>query len=392
MSAVTDVQRYTDLSSTELVRDVEPLLSLILTKFPIMQYIPMGGTPAAQHEHEWFDDQIVQRTSTLTANITAHLALATGITISVADGTIFKVNDQVTIDEIRSVYEITSIATNDLTCTEIRDIALASDAGNTKTIKYNRAVNEITKYDDVGFEGARIGANIKNFTQIFRFDAQVSESEQESARLGGVYTSQDLYSNAVARGFETIAWEFYQAAILGIGQKRTGSVNGFMKGIREFIDVSGGNVEVASGALTLALLNSLSEKIYDDMSALDQLIMVLSTKQNQTLANLDATAIRYNDPQPARAIGNNVAAFIPNISGSNGINVLVDPNLPPDEVWFLDTSRIGMIPLGSRTFKLNNAQTPGTTALQGFIEGEYTLKVRNGSQAHGIIRGLDVPT
>ena len=221
-------------------------------------------------------------------------------------------------------------------------------------MKYNRSVNEITAYGDVGFEGAELGDNIKNFTQIFRYDAQVSESQQESARRGGVYTTQDLYSNAVTRGFEVIAWEFYQAAILGIGQKRTGSVNGFMKGIREFIDVTDGNVEVASGALTLELLNSLSEQVYDDMSALDQLVMVLSTKQNQVLAGLDANAVRYNDPQPTRAIGSNVAEFIPNISGSNGISVLVDPNLPPDEVWFLDTSRISMIPLGSRTFNINN--------------------------------------
>jgi hypothetical protein len=366
------------------------MLSLVLTKFPIMRYIPFGSDAADQHEHEWFDDQITQKTSTLTADIAAHGALATGITVTVADGTVFKIGDRVVVDQLRPAYEITNIVTNTLTVKEIRNIALAAPAGDTFTIKYNRAVSEITAYGDVGFQGARVGDNVKNYTQLFRYDVQVSDSAQEMAKRGSVYTVDDLYANGIRRGFETLAWELYEAATVGVGQKRTSSLNGFMNGLRQYIDVSDGNVVEASGALTLAYLNNCAKLIYDDMSMLDQLVMAIPTVQNQKMAALDSNAIRYNDPQPTRAIGSNVAEFIPDISGSDGIPVIVDPNMPQDEIWFLDTSRIKLIPLGSQTFRFKDQQTQGTTAAQGYINGEYTMVVRNGKEAHGIVRGLSV--
>ena len=105
--SLTDVQQYPTLTSTELVRDVEPFLDLILKNYPVMSLLTVGGTPCVNHTHEWFDDIIEQQTTTLTANITAHAASATGITITLTDSSIFQVGDQVYIETLDPIYEVT---------------------------------------------------------------------------------------------------------------------------------------------------------------------------------------------------------------------------------------------------------------------------------------------
>lgn len=395
--ALDNVQQYPEVVAPYFVRDVEQLVSVILTKFPIMNYIPLGGgAPILRNTHEWFDDQITQQTDTLAANVTAHAASATGLSITVTDDTIFIIGDQLLIGTFKPVYQVTAKpGSNVLTCNEIRGVALASDAGNGDVVKYNRAVKELTNYSDSdreGFKGARLGTQAENFTQMFRKDIQVSEHEIKSARATGIYgltPERDLWANAEARALETIAWELYEAATLGIGIARTTtSTIGFMNGLRQYIDVSGGNVISSSGALTTTQLDNCTRLIFDDMSDLSQLVLVMPTGQNQALKALDPNSITYNDPQPTRMVGFNVGTYIPNIANSRGIPIIVEQNMPIDEVWLIDRSRVRLAAFFESVMRTVRANSPGTTAMRGYVEGEYTLVVRNGAQAFGVIKGL----
>jgi hypothetical protein len=394
MAVSTNVGQRPDIDSDYIVRDVEPALSLIRTKRPINEIIPIRTDPRAiQHTHEWFDQIISQNTTTLTANITAHLALATGITITLADSSIFTVGDQVTVGNLKPVYQVTAIPGGGVTLTvsEIRNVALASDAGNGDTAKFNRGQLERTAYST--FEGADLGTKVINYTQIFRKDVEISWHAQEMSQMNGLYTTSydDLLATAVEQRLMDIEWELYEAITRGVKVNRAStSTIGMMGGVREFIDVSGGNVTTASGILTLSDLDDTSSLIYDDTSDLSNLVLVMPPGQNQTMASLETNRIRYVDPQPTYSVGVNTASYIPNLGGSNGIPIILDANMPQDEIWFLDRSRIYLIPFGSRSIALFRDQTPGTTARQSFIYGEMTLVVRNGAQAHGIIKGLTV--
>ena len=73
---------------------------------------------------------------------------------------------------------------------------------------------------------------------------------------------------------------------------------------------------------------------------------------NRQLATLDSNFFRYVDPMDRRSIGNNVTAFIPDIGGSSGIPIITDPNMPLDEVWYLNKSKIRMLPLDGRQQKV----------------------------------------
>jgi hypothetical protein len=388
-----DVKQWTQLDDTYKVRDVDDFLSLIFANSPVMQHIPFLGERAKQHKHEWFDELVEQKTSTLTANITAHAASATGLTISVADGTVFLAGDQVIVDTLSPIYKITSISTNDLTVSEIRGVALASDAGNTQKIRFTRAQNEITEYGTT--EGADHGDPDYNYTQIFRKDVEVSRHLQEVTQMNMLYPTgtPDEFTIALDRRLKDIAWQLENAVKFGVRAQRTSSsVPGFMGGIRSYIDVSGGNVVTSSGTLTLDNLNEAVELIYDKMNAFNNLVIVMHQKQNKVLATLDSNAIRYNDPQPTRQVGFNVASYIPDISGSNGIPILVDPNMPTNEIWFIDKSRLGLMALGNSNIALFREPQPGRTSFMAYIYGELTFRIRNPKQAFAIIKGLTVPS
>ena len=391
----TNIQQFPSISSSYIVRDVEPMLSLIRTKRPINEIIPIKtGSFAKNHKHEWYDQVISQKTTTLSANITAHAASATGISITVADSSIFTVGDQVLVGTLKPIYKVTAIpdATH-ITCTEVRGVALAANAGNGMTAKYNRGVIELSSYGT--FQGADLGDQVYNYTQIFREDLQVSWHAQSFSTMNGIYPDEfkDLKAAALEQAVMNWEWELYEAITRGVRVQRSGTtVIGMMGGIREFIDVTGGNVTTASGTLTLSDLDDTSKLIYDDMSDLSNIVLVMPPEQNQILASLDSTRIRYMDPQPTRMVGINVAGYVPNIGGSNGIDIILDANMPKDEIWFLDRSKIYLIPFNGWTLKHYEQNTPGTTADQSFIYGEYTMVVRNGAQAHGLIKNLDVPS
>lgn len=396
--ALSDVQRRDNLTTTEIRRDVQDEVFRFLQNYPFGNVVLQGlynmqpEVTAREHKHEWVDDQISEISTTLTGNISSHNASATGITINVADSSIFRAQDRVEVNNLQPIYEVTDIPTGtSITVKEVRGVALGSDAGNGAKATLTRANDEISEYSDLAFEGARIGDFNHNFTQIFRQNVQVSRSEQEIARLGGIYTESDIWMNASERAFEKIAWQFYRAITRGVRQERTASAFGYMGGFREYVDVSGGNVIDASGAaLSVDLMDQVSELVYDDMGSLDDIVLVMQTKQAKKLADLEVNRLQYNDPQPTRAVGQNVAMYVPDISGSNGINVIVDPNMPQNEIWVVNPDKTFVAALGSETFNLIEETTPGTTARQGYVYGEYTYVVRNGKHSHGIIKDLSV--
>jgi len=389
--ATDNIQQWPETPAESRVRDVEPLLESILTKFPVTELLVVnGGQRATQNRHEWFDDQITEKGSVLTADITAHAANATGVSITVSSTANFLVADQVFIDTLSPVYQITAIPDGvTLTVTEIRGVALGSTSGNGLNITCSRAALELSSYSN--FQGARLGTQVYNFTHIFRANCQLTEEEEEAARMGSIYTQTNLWQNAQARALEQLAWKMYRQITTGVAIERTGtSIHGMLGGVRQFIDVPGGNVVAASGALTITHLNTAAQYIFEDTGDLSNIAIIVPTAQSQAIAAFDANSRRYIDPGTNTATGVNTSVFIPNISNTPPLPIYIDQNLPRNEIWFIDRRRLQLIPFGSQTMRFREERTPGVTALQGFFTGTYTLVVRNGATAHGIINNLTV--
>lgn len=388
--ASTNIRQFSQLDAGFKGVDIEALIALIWSGFPLGQYIPFSASiKALNHKHLWYDQVYSRESTTLTGNISSHLASATGITINVADSSIATTGDRVTVDGLDPVYEITAVpGGTSFTVKEVAGIALSVGAGSGSRLVATRGEIEQTEYGT--FKGADLATQYHNFTQIFRRDISVSRHAIKEAQAGQVYSVQDLFGQASAQQAKQLAAQLYTASLRGVKQERTSdAIKGYMGGVRSFVDIAGGNVLSSSGALTMAKLNTVAGYIYDDMNMLSDLIIVMHPSQNKVMSTFDSNLFHYNDPGINRAVGTNANQYVADIAGSQPINIVIDPQLDPSIVLFLDPSKMYLIPFQDENFRIIEENTPGVTAERAYIYGEYTLVVRNGQQAHGIIKGLD---
>lgn len=391
MADTFNVQQYPEVPTDLLNRDVSEVLSVIFRQQQnLASIVNIDGRPIWANKYEWYDKLVEENFSTLTADILAHAALAAGLTITVADSSVFRVGDQVRVDGIQSVYSVTAIPDGvTLTVDEIRNVALGANAGNGNKIKFTRG--QLEKTSPANEIGAHVGTQKVNFTQIFREDWQISEHAQDRGERGGYYTERDLVRNAEAESMKNFAYQLYNAVISGIGVERTTTATvGYMNGVRQFIDTVNGNVEDAAGAaLTSTFVDNVLASIFDDVGQMiNDVVIVMPTQQSRKLASVDAGQISYNDVYMDRNIGNNVGAFISSISGVSPRPIMVDQNLPAGEVWFLNKQMLTLKPF--KPVQARRFQPPGETCFAGYIYGEYTLEVRQGELAHGIIKDLSL--
>ena len=162
----TTYTEWSTVPSINIQRDVEVELNALLFNYPTLgKFITMSGQPAKNHKHEWTEFEQQQTVATLTADITSHAALATGITITVNDSAVFIVGDQVDIETFDPVYQVTAIPTGTtLTVKEIANYALGTTRGTGLTAKRNTSVTELSDYDgynDLIFNFSNGGGEIR---------------------------------------------------------------------------------------------------------------------------------------------------------------------------------------------------------------------------------------
>ena len=353
------------------------------------------GPPTLHHKHEWSEEVIAEITGTLGANIPNHAASAAGVTITVASTDPFRVGDQIYVDGVSAAYQITAITpSTTLTVTEIRAVAVSSDASNGASIRINRGI--IEKSIPTDQSGHTFPDNEYNFTQIFRKDVEVSTNQQLVSQAGGFYpvSIDDSLSRASDQWLHWITYQMYRAIHEGVRIERTSSVSrGYMGGLHFWLNQVGGNLVSASGALTQANLDSAAGLIYDDVGTTDGLIMLVPTFQAKAISALlsDTAVMRHVDifNSTNHPIGTSVASYQPNITGLSAIPIVVDQNMPASKIYILDTRKISLHPFQTETWRLEQYQTPGAKARSAFIYGEYTLKVKNAKYAHAVISGLN---
>ena len=391
--ANTNLQQYPEVTGGVngfIQRDVDRQLSIIMQNSAnLMQLIQMSGERARSNKFEWQDQLIAESSTSLTANIAIHAASAAGITIAVVNSGIFLVGDVIFVDGLQPAYQITAIPDGvSVTATEIRGVALGAAAGNGRKAKFTRGQLEITTTNNA--KGADFGVMKNNFTQIFRRDMEVSHEMSRQAANGIFFGQANVYDSALQNALKDITHDLYNAVTRGVGLERTGTgVAGRMNGIRQYIDVAGGNVtDAAAAAIDAAKINTILSAIYDKVSDLSNLVLVMSAGQSRKLNALDAGLVRLNDQHQNSLVGRNISGFVSDISGAADIPIILDSNMDPAEIWILDRSKLSLVPFSDVAVVPSN--TPGKTADSAYAIGTYTIMVRHGEEAHGIIKNLSI--
>jgi hypothetical protein len=342
----------------------DELLLLNAHQTPLLSLLGFSEA-VTQTNHQWFEDEMFADESTVVGAVTN---VATTVTVANAEpfrvGHVVKVGDELML--------VTAIAGAVLTVT--RGYASTTAA----------AINDATKIEVQFVEGTE-GANARaarykarvqksNNTQIFDDSIEISGTAQAVTQFG----ISDLYEYEKQKKQLELALQLEKALINGVaytnGQVRQ------MKGIRQFIQ---SNVTNVSGALTMAAVNDLSQKIYEagGFATGGDYKVIVGAKQKRNLSLLDTNKVQISRGENSRG---EVVDKLINDFGE--FEIALNNNLAADELLFVDANRMAIRPLVGREFFHKYLGEVGD-ATSGMLVGEYTLEFKQ-EKAHGRLKGL----
>lgn len=359
------IGRQDDLSQ-ELVL-LSPNMTPLLANLAMMAKTGVVGSTTA----EWVDYSTRGTHTLLTADATD---VAT--TISVADGTIFKVGEYVAIGD--EVIQVTAIVANDLTIVR----------GALSTTGEAHLTDDMVIYiNDNREEGAdfvdgtyRQGVNFDNYTQIFLEEIKVSGTEMSLTAPSA--SGLDSYDLEKLRKFDVIAGKLEKALMYG-KKFKAGDKRG-MDGILRFLE-SGQIVDAGAVDISMALLYEVLFKIYSVGGQLQNGYYALMMHPNQK-NKIDVMLNDYTknaQPLATNMLGG-VVDYIKTQFGT--LPILTSINCQPTEIDVVNFYEISLENLPGRQIKHEFISKTGDNQ-KGQLSGEYTVRVRN-IHTHGKIKNL----
>ncbi|USN99751.1 MAG: DUF5309 family protein [Phycisphaeraceae bacterium] len=370
-------------SLPELVEDVSDIIGIVSPhETPLLDHLGDAKRPAMSTVHEWIEDALIANTDSIDD------ATVTGgdTTFDVADVTPFQVGDLIRPGTSGEVMLVTSISTSTLTVTRgyggTTQATLAD--GMTLTILGNAAL------EGAEAPAARFTSRVRrqNYTQIFTASIDVSGSMQAAAQHGIV----DEVDYQKQERMRELLRDLENTVINGVApsstQEGSGTVRRTMNGIIHSISTNqfqpgvGGLPSGDSGALDEALLNAAMRAVWEQSSGTIDTI-VCGGKQKRKI-NSFATGSRAYLPEDTR-----YSDMLSVYESDFGVaRVILSRWVPADTVLFLDSSRVGVLPLQGRSFHYKPLAATGDS-VSGQVIGEYTLEFKN-ENAHGVLSGLTV--
>ncbi|MFI4915439.1 MAG: DUF5309 family protein [Phycisphaerales bacterium JB060] len=371
----------------ELVEDVSDIIGIVSPfETPLLDHLGDARRAAASTVHEWIEDELLPNTGVVAAQSFTPTAL-TDTTITVDDGSRFRVGDLVRPGEGPEVMLVTGIASDTLTVVRSYGStdAIAVAEGMVLTILGNAALEGAEAPD------ARFTNRVRksNYTQIFTAAVEVSGSMQ-AVRAHGIADELDYQKQERMR---ELLRDLENCIINGVAPTSTpqgsGSVrrsmNGLIHGLETNLFEPGeGSIPGGSGAgsdgLTEEVLNAALREVWEQSSGPIDTIVCGGLQKRRINAFL--TSSRRYGPSDDR-----YSDLVSVYESDFGVcRVVVSRWMPADSLLLLDSSRIEVMPLEGRSFHYKPLAATGDAAM-GQVIGEYTVEMRN-ENAHGLISGL----
>lgn len=370
----------------ELMEDVADLVGIVSPfETPLLDAIGDAQRAAQSTIHEWIEDTLLPNTDTINqGSFSPNPTDATSITV--ANGSRFRVGDQVRPDGLREVMFVTAIAGNVLTV--VRRYGNTTGGALSNGLKLTILGNAALEGDDRPAARFTDRVRKRNYTQIFTAAVEVSGSMQ-AARAHGVADEADYQKQERLR---ELLRDLENCVVNGVAptatQQGSSTVRRTMNGIipsiatNQFVPNTGGMPAGGGGgtALNEPVLNAALRFIWEQSAGRIDTI-VCGGVQKRRINEFLTTSRLYgpNDNTFRSQIGVYESDF--------GIcRVVLSRWVPADHVLLIDSSRLSVMPLSGRSFHYKPLAATGD-AENGMLVGEYTLEMKN-ENAHGLIRGL----
>ncbi len=356
---------YTDITPdliAMVARDATPLLDII------------GDSefPALSTKHEWMEDALIPNRFANQGE-----ALAADTTIVFPSSATVLVGDVLRPEGSSERCLVTAVNSNTATVTRGYGGTTAADIEDGQTINI---------IGNAALEGDAAGENLTTnrirkyaYSQIFTKTVKVSGTAA-SVKIYG--TAQDEYNYQLQLRLREILRDLENTLINGVAPAATAQGSDSVRRSINGVDaqIATNVITHASGDLTETELNNMMKMLWDTGSKnID--IMLVNGVQKRAISSLIMESRGYYADDAA--IKNTVGVYE---SDFGVVKVVLCPWVPEDEILFLDTSRIGILPVKGRAFNHKPLAASGDYQM-GQLVGEYVLEFRN-ENAHGKIVGL----
>jgi len=377
LAAATSLASFDQAGNRE---DLSDVLALMIASDLETTINLIGGVQgqATGVKHEWMEAKL----SSWKDQCAEELATAE-TDLDVDDGTKFRIGTLFRIENEPEVMQVTNVAGNTLTI--VRGYGSTSDPG----VAYaDDSIIEIISHpvqedtDPLSWESI-IRTRVYNYTQIFYKTVKVSDTQEVVSKAG--VDSEIAWQ--VEQKLKEIKRELDINAIHGIRAADAGGDASYRSfgGLIEFVSAAGGNSLDASAAeLTETRLINLMEDIYED-GGLDAPCAILCNSFQKRKISAFWKENRRMDQG-----GGTVGAVVDTFECDFGVvNVMLERHMPADAILIIDPKRVKLMPLPLS--EMSTRELPKTgLALKREIVGQYTLEIRNATEAHGYYYNLAV--
>lgn len=369
------------------VRDLSAPFESLRVQQPMLISLISVGAPLRATKAEWLESSL--------SPIQTLLDDGTGVndsdTTFVVDSTAgFKAGDILYVelfngdstDELIRVSSVDS-ATQFTVVRGYGSTTAAAITDNSKLILHSRPKNENTNAD--ASDNSEPSTNY-NYTEIFDETATVSRTSQQVL----MYGVENLLNEKVAEKSLAVLRRMNNALIRGARVERSASNNGTTGGFLRYL--AGGNVIPVSAAISAAKINDGLEDIFEDGGYSNNYAIVCAPNQARKISafNTAGTNPQIMIPSAGQAYGGAISEFRGDIPAMQGFTakIVVEPNMPKDQVAILDMNRISARYL--QTLTDVDATQNGQDGFSRRLLCEVAYEIKDGQKAHALLTGLDV--
>ncbi len=374
----------------EIAEDVSDIIGIVSPfETPLLAHLGDPRRAAMGTVHEWVEDSLLSNTDAINQTVfTPDETSETSVTVD--NGSVFQVGDQIRVDGSKEVMFVTAIALDTLT------VVRGYGATTPEMLADNQA---LTVIGNAALEGSdkpetKFTNRVRkqNYTQIFTAGVEVSGSQLAAQSIG----IDDELDFQMQERLRELLRDLENSVINGVAptanQQGSDTVRRTMAGMMGLIQSNQfvpnfGPMPPGAGfdenLLNEPLLNAAIREIWNNSSGVVDTIVVNGGQKRQINGFIGDT--RAYSPSDTNFV-DQVSTYA---SDFGVARVVLSRWVPEDAVLLLDSSRVDVLPLAGRSFHFKRLSSTGDSEV-GQVIGEYTLEFRN-EQAHGALTGLAMP-
>ncbi len=371
-----------------LVRSVVEVFDQLRASFPTFLSLIPTGVNATNTKEEWMEDELTPVQTTISSFDTD--GDGTGVNVASTAGMRagallrFTTSADITRTEICKITSVDSAT----------DLTLVRDYGGSTGVtlvvgdKVFLVSSPLNEKSSAGTGTGQEPDMAYNYTEIFERVAEISRTAQAVKKYG----LENALDYQVSNKMIDIMREMNNAVIYGRKVARASAENGSMGGILQFME--SGNIDTTGGAISTTIINNILEAIFNDGAFSNNYALLCAENQARKISALNTSGSNpvIQKERTDRTLGGYISTFIGDLPVQEGFlaKIVVDPNFPKDQIAVVDMNRIEISWLAESELKDFDATPPGFDGFKRRILGEATVRIKNGTKAHGLATGLNV--